>query len=69
MVYTVTLQCLVTTPYGVAIDRYNIGNVDEDAMPTIRDTAEQLGWSVADVRVSLHKDYLDSLVAESPVVR
>jgi hypothetical protein len=69
MIYTVTLQCLVTTPYGVATDRYNIGNVDEDAMPTIRNTAAQLGWSVAEVRVSLRKDYLDSMVEESPVIR
>jgi hypothetical protein len=64
MIYTVTIKCLVTTPYGVATDRYNIGNVHEDDMAETLETAMRHGWPVAEVNVSLHKDYVDSLVGE-----
>ncbi len=64
MVYTVTLKSFVHTSYGVAMDYFNIGNVDADDLDETLETAARRGWNDANVRVSLHKDYLDSLAAE-----
>lgn len=68
MIYTVTLQALITTPYGEAMDHYNIGNVHEDDMPVTLKEAAEHGWPLSDIRVSFHKSYLAfPLPIESPV--